>query len=265
MELAGPAEQAVYTFGTSPTAALRLEEIAEYFNPPAAGFIRQFTPKVPDIALDLGCGPGFTTSMLAEATGCPDTYGIDNSSEFLGMAQRRFSNCTFLEHDVTTIPYPVTAEIMYSRFLLCHLRDPLCVVDACMSQLKPEGLCFIEEIDKIDTDVEVFRMYLSVAEGIVATQGASLFVGETLAEAGYQWEVTCNEPVLLPVINRQAASWFYWNTQTIWKENLYVQDRLDPEESEAIAKELSQMKERSDSHSGITWKLRRIVLRKKQA
>ena len=54
-----------YTFGTNSAAALRLEEIGKYFNPRAADFIRQFASGVPDIAVDLGCGPGFTTNMLA--------------------------------------------------------------------------------------------------------------------------------------------------------------------------------------------------------
>jgi len=255
--------QTIYTFGTSPSAALRLKEIAEYFNPLAAAFIRRFTPKIADIALDLGCGPGFTTSMLAEATGCRHTYGMDTSPEFLSMAKQHSSNCTFLEHDVTTVPFPVTADIMYARFLLCHLRDPLYVVNICMSQLNPKGLFFIEEIDTIETDVEVFKTYLSVAQGMVAAQGASLFVGEILSNAEYQREAIFNESILLHVMDRQAASWFYWNTQTIWKENSYVLKRLDPLERQSVADELLQLKTKTDSHSAISWKLRRLVLREK--
>jgi trans-aconitate 2-methyltransferase len=119
----------IYNFSSSPAAALRLEDIAGYFNPPAASFICRFTPKVPDIILDLGCGPGFTTNMMAETTCCPDTYGMDSSPGFLNLARKRFGNCKFLEYDVTRVPFPVTASILYSRFLPCHLRDPLDVVD----------------------------------------------------------------------------------------------------------------------------------------
>lgn len=262
-DLDRPAGQAKYTFGTSPKAALRLEEIAGYFNPLAAVFIRQLIPEIPDIALDMGCGPGFTTNMLAEATGCQATYGMDTSPEFLKIARQQFCNCTFLEHDVTAVPFPVTANIMYARFLLCHLREPLDVIDDWMSQLKPGGLLFIEEIDTIDTYLDVFRTYLFLAEGIVAAQGASLFVGETLARAEYQWEVILNEPVELPVMNRQAASWFHWNTQTIWKENTFVLDQLSPGERESIAEQLAQLRAGEDSVSSITWKMRRLVLKNK--
>jgi trans-aconitate 2-methyltransferase len=71
-----------YTYGTNSAAASRLEEIAKYFNPRAANFLRQHIPGVPGIGIDLGCGPGFTTNMLAEATGCPRIYGFDNSPTF---------------------------------------------------------------------------------------------------------------------------------------------------------------------------------------
>lgn len=254
-----------YTFGTSSTAASRLEEIGKCFNPLAADFIRQFVPALRDIAVDLGCGPGFTTNMLAEATGCPKTYGLDSSPKFLEMAGQRFSHCTFLDHDVTKVPFPVTADVMYARFLLCHLRDPLDVVHTWTTQLKAEGLLFIEEIDAIDTDLGLFKTYLAMAEGIIAAQGASLYVGKTLAAGEHEADVLFNQSVVLPVTNWQAASWFFPNTQTIWNENPYVLDHLTLEKRKSIGDELAQLKTEKDSHSDITWRLRRLVLRKGMA
>jgi trans-aconitate methyltransferase len=186
-----------YTFGTDSAAARRLEVIGEYFNPLSADFIRQFMTSVPDIAVDLGCGPGITTHILKEATDCRRTYGLDNSSEFLRIARQQFTSCTFLEHDVIKVPFPVSPDVMYARFLLCHLRDPLGVLHTWATQLRPEGLLFVEEIDAIDTDLQVFRVYLSMAEGIIATQGASLHVGSTLAEAEYKEKVLFNEQIIL--------------------------------------------------------------------
>lgn len=251
-----------YTFGTDSAAARRLEEIGKYFNPRAINFIRQFTSSVPDSALDLGCGPGITTNMLSEATNCQKTYGLDSSEEFLEIARKQFSHCIFLEHDITKIPFPVTTDIMYARFLLCHLRDPLNVVHAWTTQLNPEGLLFIEEMDTIETDLEVFRKYLSMAEGIIATQGASLYVGNNLATAEYKTDVLLNEQLLLEVPNWQAATWFFPNTQTIWKDNTYVLDHLTPEERKSVGDDLAKLKKNKDSTSNITWRMRRLVLKK---
>ena len=251
-----------YTFGTDSAAARRLEEIGKYFNPLSADFIRQFISGMPDIAVDLGCGPGITTNMVKEATNCRRTYGLDNSSEFLEIARQQFINCTFLEHDITQVPFPVTSDVMYARFLLCHLRDPLKAIQKWTTQLRPKGLLFVEEIDTIETDLEVFRVYLSMAEGIIATQGASLYVGNTLAAAEYKEEVLLNKQIILRVPNWQAATWFFPNTQTIWNENTYVLDHLSPEERKSIGDELGRLKQKKDSTSSITWRMRRLVLKK---
>jgi SAM-dependent methyltransferase len=253
-------KNAEYTYGTSSAAAARLEDIARFFNPLAADFIRPFVPEPRDTAMDLGCGPGFTTNMLAEAAGCRKTYGLDASTEFLAMARRRFPHCVFLEHDVTKVPFPVTADVIYARFLLCHLRDPLDVIDLWITQLKPDGLLFLEEIDSIDTSVDAFKTYLAVNQGIIASQGASLYVGGAIAAANYRADVLLNAVAGLPVANRQAASWFLPNTQTIWRESDYAQKRLSPEERENVSRELARLKGKEDSRSDITWRLRRLVL-----
>lgn len=255
-------KNAEYTFGTSSAAAARLEEIAEYFNPLAAALIRRFVSKGCGAAVDLGCGPGFTTNMLAEAASCRKTYGLDNSREFLEMATRRFAHCTFLEHDVTKVPFPVTADVMYARFLLCHLTTPLELVAAWMTQLNSEGLLFVDEMDAIDTDLEVFKTYIAMAEGIIAAQGGSLYIGKVSAAAAHEADVLMNESAVLPVTNHQAASWFFPNTQTIWKENQYVLEHLGAKERDAVSRELERLKAERDSRSDITWRLRRLVLRK---
>jgi trans-aconitate methyltransferase len=255
-------KKAEYTFGTSAVAAARLGQIARYFNPVAAHLIRQFVTSAPAVAVDLGCGPGFTTHMLAEATGSPTTYGLDNSRDFLDAAARRFSHCTFLQHDVTQVPFTVTGDVMYARFLLCHLRAPLEVLAVWMTQMNPGGLLFVDEIDAIDTELTLFKTYLAMAEGIIASQGASLYLGSMLEPAEYEADVLLNEPTVLPVPNWQAASWFFSNTRTVWNENPYVLEHLTAEERKSIADELAQLKAKKDSRSDITWRLRRLVLRK---
>jgi hypothetical protein len=152
---------------------------------------------------------------------------------------------------------------MYARFLLCHLRDPVGLLRVWADELDPGGLIFIDEIDAIDTDLDVFNTYLAVAEGIIAAQGASLYVGSELASAEYDADVLLNECSVLPVPTRQAAGWFFPNTQTIWNENQYVLDHLSLEERKTIGHELGRLKRGLDSRSDITWRLRRLVLRKR--
>lgn len=251
-----------YTFGTSSTAASRLEETAKYFNPLAADLIQRFVSIPCDKAIDIGCGPGFTTNMLAAAANCRKTYGVDKSREFLDIATQRFANCTFVEHDVAQVPFPVTADVMYARFVLCHLREPLKLVAQWITQLNSRGILFVDEIDAVDTDLEVFKRYLAMAEGMIAAQGGCLYVGKALESADYKADTLVNESVLLRVPNHRAASWFLPNTQTVWNEDKYVLEHLSPKERVAIGSELDRLKTTRDSRSDIAWRLRRLVLRK---
>jgi trans-aconitate 2-methyltransferase len=249
-----------YTFGTDRAAAQRLEEIARFFNPLAADFIREYVDGPPGSALDLGCGPGYTTDMLSSAIDCPDVYGMDISSQFLMMAAERFPHCTFIEHDVTETPFPEQAEVMYVRFLLSHLRDVVDLVNRWTTQLTAHGRLIMDELEGVDTEVPVFQEYLAINEALVSSQGASLYVGGNLAEGVYDAEVLCNVCVEIPVPNYTVATWFLPNTLTVWEEEPYVLEKVAPDRRRAIAGEILRIKEAGDARVANTWKMRRLVL-----
>lgn len=251
-----------YTFGTDEAAARRLERIAQFFNPPAVEFISKGVDGPVGSAIDLGCGPGYTTGMLSGAIDCPDVYGLDTSPGFLKMAADRFPHCTFVEHDVTKAPFPVRAELMYVRFLLSHLRDVVDLVNFWTTQLEPGGRLLVDELEGIETEVPVFEEYLSVNEALVASQGASLYVGGNLAEGSYDSEVLCNECVEIPVPNGTVATWFLSNTLTIWKEDPFVLERVAPDRRREISDEIRRIKETGDPRMANSWKMRRLVLQK---
>ena len=156
-------ESARYTFGTSPAAAERLRSIGDFFNPIADMHIRRFVKTRAEVAIDLGCGPGFTTAMLAGATRCRDTYGLDRSGEFLAGARQEFGQYTFLEHDVTQVPFPVTPDVMYCRFVRSHLKHPVEIINRWLTQLQPRGFLFVDELNDIDS-VLVFLNFLNAEE-----------------------------------------------------------------------------------------------------
>jgi len=171
-----------YTFGTTTTAADRLERIADFFNPLAAKFISDFVTLPVEIALDVGCGPGFTTDMLAKATHAGKTVGLDNSPAFLELARKRFAAYEFRQQDVTVLPFPIEADVMYERFVLPHLNAVIDLVDAWTGGLRPGRLLFLDELQAIDTDNPVFQRYLEVNSALIRSQGADLYVGKTLAD-----------------------------------------------------------------------------------
>ena len=253
-----------YTFGTDDAGAARLETIAQYFNPQAEQFIQKHRNAQPvETALDLGCGPGFTTAMLARVTNASSTIGLEKSSDFVAYATKRFPQCTFVQHDITQLPFPQSGNVIYCRFLLSHLPNPVALINRWIDELTPGGLLFIDETERIDTEVDVFREYISVNNGMIAAQGAALFVGTHLGAGEYAGRVIYNAcDALPPVPNHQVASWFLPNTQTVWQKNDYVQSTLTPDDRRRISERIAHIQSTGDPREQSVWHMRRIVLQR---
>lgn len=242
---------------------MRLGAIARFFNPLATYLIAKYVPDSPSTAVDVGCGPGFTTDMLYHAAKARETYGLDESSEFLARASAQYPNCHFIVHNITEVPFPVTADVMYVRFVLSHLPNPVKIINGWITQLASGGILMIEEVEAIDTEIEVFTRYLGVSEFLVASEGTQLFVGHELAGGIYNADVLLNHCAILPVPDNQAAEWFLTNTRTVWGESPYVVDCLGMAEIHVISDELERLINTKEQHSHITWHMRRLVLKRR--
>jgi ubiquinone/menaquinone biosynthesis C-methylase UbiE len=253
-----------YTFGTNETAASRLETLAGIFNTYSSEFIRKQVKAPVASAIDLGCGPGFTTHMLSMAVDSKEIYGMDNSEDFLIKAMDRFGDCIFIRHDVNNTPFPIRSDMIYMRFVLSHMPNPVRLINKWINELNDGGMVLIEEMENIDTDVNVFKEYLAVNKGLVASSGADLFVGRNLSKGMYDADVVLNECIELPVKNSDAARMFYPNTISIWENEKFVLENYSFNRRKEISHEIKDIMDSKDKRIGITWKMRRIVLRKNE-
>lgn len=251
-----------YTFGTTPEAAGRLEAISRFFNPLAEKLIGEYVRSPITAAVDIGCGPGFTTDMLRRATKAKRTVGLDNSGEFLALAKNRFPECEFLVHDVTAVPFPIMASVLYVRFVLSHLKKPVERINQWITQLSPGGILVLEETEAVATEVAPFRRYLTISEKLVATQDTRLFVGSELAGGSYNAKVLLDDCAVWTVPDNEAASWFLPNARSLWPKNPRVLEFMSAGEIEELTAELARMADSTGRDSHVTWHIRRIVLRR---
>ena len=174
-----------YTYGDSDLAGERLALVARLFDPTSEAFLRAASPRDPDVALDLGCGPGYTTSLVHETAGPRRTVGVDRSEVFARGARDRAPARAFVAADVATTSPPFTrADLVYARLLLAHLPDPSRVVTRWSTILTIGGRVLVDDLEAIDTADGVFRSYLDeVALAVIRAQGGALFVGPALHEA----------------------------------------------------------------------------------
>ena len=175
-------DESGYSLGDSDLAAERLALLARVFEPAMRTFLAREVPRKPKLALDLGCGPGHTTEIVAEVVEPERTVGIDASERFLGQARVRVgTRLEFINHDVRLTPFPARpADLIFARLLLSHLPEPERQVARWVGELAPGGVFLSDEVERIETDLEQFARYLALVEARMKASGGELYLGPKL-------------------------------------------------------------------------------------
>jgi len=172
-----------YTFGDSDAAAGRMGLVAAAYEPSS----RALLARVPrgGTVVDLGCGPGHSTLLLADACRPTALHGLDASAAHLERARRMVPRATFTRHDVTERPLPgPAADVLYARLVLAHLPDPLAVVAGWRAQLAPGGTLVVEDLEAIVAPAGALREYDALSAEVVGTGGGPMYAGAALAPLG---------------------------------------------------------------------------------
>src|SRR4051794_4826414 len=168
-----------YRYGHSPLAGDRLRLLASVFEPTTRAFLVRAAARPVGLAVDLGCGPGYTTALVQSALEPARTVGIEFSADFVARARLEHggADLAFFEHDVTQVPFPVgPADLVFARYLLSHLPSPMAVVGRWLGQLRPGGRLLLEEAERIDTTSPTFERYLELTVAMLASHGTDMYI-----------------------------------------------------------------------------------------
>lgn len=140
--------------------------------------------------LDVGCGGGDVTAMLARLT--PDGFvvGTDMDETVLSLARAEAAdaglrNVEFRREDITR-PADLGAafDVVYARFLLTHLADPGGAVVTLCRRLAPGGVLIVEDIDFTGhfchPPSDAFQRYVALYSRVVRARGADPDIGPRL-------------------------------------------------------------------------------------
>ncbi|MEQ8766250.1 MAG: methyltransferase domain-containing protein [Planctomycetota bacterium] len=142
-----------YVHGTAPEEQERLSQLNEFLNNRC---LNELGLKPGLRVLDVGSGLGQMTCAMAEAVG-PEggVVGIERSVEQRTRAERYAhesgSRVTFREGDALALPLQeeelASFDVVHSRFVLEHLRDPQAAVDQMVRAVKPGGRIVLADDD----------------------------------------------------------------------------------------------------------------------
>jgi SAM-dependent methyltransferase len=105
--------------------------------------LKAAAPKPGDAVLDVGCGCGTTSFILAESVGpSGSVLGVDISRPMLAVAERQAAgqtNISFREADASTAPLPRNIDLLFSRFGVMFFDEPTAAFTHLHGALKPSG------------------------------------------------------------------------------------------------------------------------------
>ena len=177
--------------------------------------------------LDAGCGGGDVTFELARRVGpAGRVVGIDLDDVKLGMARDEaavlgLANVSFLQTEIGACHFEPEFDVIYTRFLLTHLADPIGAIQRMQRWIKPGGLLIVEDIDftghfcepSNDAFWRFVELYTAVVQargcdpnigprlpGLLRGAGLSLLGMNVVQTAGFDGEAPLMAPITLEAI-----------------------------------------------------------------
>ena len=116
---------------------------------------REVLARLPHIGnarcLDLGCGQGNTTRLLAETVEAAECLGVDYDAalvEYASSAEGNPAGVSFQQGDVTRLAFTdASFDVVFCRYLLIHLADPMSGVREMLRVVRPGGYVVVYEPD----------------------------------------------------------------------------------------------------------------------
>jgi ubiquinone/menaquinone biosynthesis C-methylase UbiE len=133
----------IYIHGTDPSEQKRLILLNRLTNPAFVSFL-----EIPDKSrlLEVGAGTGILAIQLASMHTDSTIYTIEISYDQINNLQQKLDNLFFFQGDAHHLPFQDNSfDMIYCRYLLEHVRQPVCVLNEIYRLLKPGRKFFIQE------------------------------------------------------------------------------------------------------------------------
>jgi trans-aconitate 2-methyltransferase len=253
-----------YTFGDSSIASERLRIVADVMAPVAQALLARAVPDPAAVrtAVDLGCGPGHTTRLLASCFPNASVVGVDQSEAYVAEAGTgAASNCRFVVGDVGAEPLPgAPADLVYARYLLSHLDDVAAYVARWCAALAPGGVLVLEEPESITSTDPDFAAYERISTTLVRASGGVCYAGPEMARMQLPTGVerSHDATVAVDVTAGQAAAMF-WRNARAWSVESLARAGHDRDAVAALADRL-RARENDPTRGLFDWRQRQTVV-----
>lgn len=139
-----------YLFGSKDGTTERLDLLNLIYNPYSKDFITKTLKRPEGNVLEVACGRGFMSHWFAKQPKVTSVLGIDIDAAAIADAEAisqtdQLANINFKilsVYDLNLLEGPF--DIIYLRFILIHLTNPIAALRAIYNNLKPNGVMICE-------------------------------------------------------------------------------------------------------------------------
>lgn len=237
-----------YLFGKKDGASERLALINEIYNPYSERFITQALTTPQGRVLDIACGPGLMSRWFAKQTNITSVLGIDIDAAAITNAAalcqaEHLTNAEFKMLSVYDLDLlDGEFDIIYLRFILLHLTNPIAAIRAIYHKLKPNGLMICETAIHShcfsDPKNNSYDQFIKFAMQTFASQGKDCDLGKQIYSLcrSQQFSVEhmhYTQPLLRSVTEKKAMFLGFQSTKEIFNQNkLATSDELNALENQ---------------------------------
>jgi len=253
-----------YTFGDSEQAAERLALLARTYESATRELLLARAQRKPEHAVDLGCGPGYTTRLLHEVLEPRRTTGIDSSPRYIDAARKlEIPGLDFVVHDVLKPPFPVArAGLIFGRHLMAHVADLPAALLAFRELGAPGAQLIIQETETLVTSDPTLARYYECVSTMQAAHGQRTHVGAHLQavceKSPFQVEYSALRVLAQPA--RSMARLHLMNLRT-WRFDERASSLFDPAELDSLDEGLQRIESGLLAAEPVENALRELVLR----
>jgi trans-aconitate 2-methyltransferase len=111
---------------------------------PPIDLITRINLTVPGDILDLGCGAGNVTRLLAQRFPDRSILGVDSSPDMLAKARALLPSASFVEADMASFTPSASAALIFSNAALHWLPDHASLFPALLSRVAPGGVLAVQ-------------------------------------------------------------------------------------------------------------------------
>lgn len=177
-----------YTLATGEEAANRLLLLNKIFGPATHKLLKSAGLSPEMQVAEIGCGSGLVALWTAKAVGEGGSLtAVDGSREQLQLAEKNavsagVKNISWVEADAYDTGLPRESfDLVYSRFLMCHLTDPLKALGEMRALLKPGGILVCEDHDDrgifTEPGTSTYRRFVEISEAVNQAHGLDSNIG----------------------------------------------------------------------------------------